>query len=101
MPPSSINGPHPGGRQVRRIGRRWQDARTSARLIREAEALWQIDGRELHCLGGLELGQLIGEVPARQRYWAHRWLACYRAATWLTIGTPMGLAEMATLFASS
>jgi len=90
-----------GAARMRRIGRRWQDVRNWARLIREAEALWQIDGRELHCLGGLELGQLIGEVPGRQRYWAHRWLACYRAATRLTIGTPMGLAEMATLFASS
>ena len=87
MPPSSINGPHPGGRQVRRIGRRWQDARTWARLIREAEALWHVDVRDLHRLGAQELGQLNGEVPGWQRHRVNRWLACYRAATRLTIGT--------------
>jgi hypothetical protein len=88
MAPPPINGPPPGGRQVRRIVRRWQDARTWARLIREAEALWHIDVRDLHRLGALELGQLIGEVPGRQRHRVNRWLACYRVATRLTIDTP-------------
>jgi len=86
-PPTPINGPPPGGRQVRRIGRRWQDAQTWARLIREAEALWHVDVRDLHRLGAQELGQLNGEVPGWQRHRVNRWLACYRAATRLTIGT--------------
>ena len=86
-PPTPINGPPPGGRQVRRIGRRWQDARTWARLIREAEALWHVDVRDLHRLGAQELRQLNGEVPGWQRHRVNRWLACYRAATRLTIGT--------------
>jgi hypothetical protein len=66
----------------------WQDARTWARLIREAEALWHIDVRDLHRLAALELGQLIEEVPKRLRSRVNRWLACYRVATRLTDGRP-------------
>ena len=84
--------PDPGvatvGRQWRRRLARWQDARSWARLIREAETLWHIDVRDLHRLGALELGQLIAEVPARLRARVNRWLAIYRVATRLTIGSP-------------
>ena len=90
MAPPPINGPAAGGRPLHRIVRRWQDARSWARLIREAEALWHIDVRDLHRLAALELGQLIGEVPGRQRPRVNRWLAWYRVATRLTIGSPWG-----------
>jgi hypothetical protein len=76
------------GRQLRRTLACWQDARSWARLIREAETLWHIDVRDLHRLGALELGQLIAEVPARLRARVNRWLAVYRVATRLTIGSP-------------
>jgi len=90
MAPPPINGPAAGGRPLHRIVRRWQDARSWARLIREAEALWHIDVRDLHRLAALELGQLIGEVPGRQRPQVNRWLAWYRVATRLTIRSPWG-----------
>lgn len=45
--------------------RRWQKARTWARLIREAEALWRVNVRDLRRLGALELDQLLQEVPPR------------------------------------
>ena len=38
---------------------RWQDTRTWARLIREAEALWHVNVRDLRRLGALELSQLL------------------------------------------
>ena len=80
-PPPAANGPPPAGRQLRRSVRCWQDARTWARLIREAEALWHIDVRDLHRLAALELGQLIREVPRRFRLGVNRWLALYRCGT--------------------
>jgi hypothetical protein len=86
MAPPPANGAPLAGRQLRRIVRRWQDARTWARLIREAEALWHIDVRDLHRLAALELGQLIEEVPKRLRARVNRWLAWYRVATRLTSG---------------
>jgi hypothetical protein len=61
--------------------RRWQDSRTWARLIREAEALWHVDVRDLRRLGALELSQLLQEVPPSQRGRVNRWLACYGVAT--------------------
>ena len=54
---------------------RWQDTRTWARLIREAEALWHVDVRDLRRLGALELSQLLEEVPPRLRPRVNRWLA--------------------------
>ena len=60
---------------------RWQDTRTWARLIREAEALWHVDVRDLRLLGALELSQLLQEVPPPLRPRVNRWLACYRVHT--------------------
>ncbi|MBV2350631.1 MAG: hypothetical protein ACO3FK_05390 [Vulcanococcus sp.] len=60
---------------------RWQDTRTWARLIREAEALWHVDVRDLRRLGALELSQLLEEVPPSLRPRVNRWLACYRVHT--------------------
>ena len=59
----------------------WQQARTWARLIREAEGLWHVDARELRKIGELELSQLLQEVPPRQRSRVNRWLKGYLAAT--------------------
>ena len=61
--------------------RRWQSARTWARLIREAEALWHVDVRALHRLAAQELGQLVQEVPPRLRRRVNRWLARLGVAT--------------------
>jgi hypothetical protein len=60
---------------------RWQDSRTWARLIREAEALWHVDVRDLRRLGALELSQLLEEVPPRLRPRVNRWLVCYGVCT--------------------
>jgi hypothetical protein len=60
---------------------RWQDIRTWARLIREAEALWHVDVRDLRRLGALELSQLLEEVPPAMRPRVNRWLASYRVQT--------------------
>jgi hypothetical protein len=60
---------------------RWQDTRTWARLIREAEALWHVDVRDLRRLGALELSQLLEEVPPTLRPRVNRWLRCYRVTT--------------------
>ena len=84
--PFATNKPS-SGRQLGAIVRRWQDTRTWARLIREAEALWHIDVRDLHRLAALELGRLIGEVPARLRTRVNRWLVGYRVATRLPISS--------------
>ena len=61
--------------------RQWQQVRTWARLIREAEALWHVDVRELRRLGALELSQLLEEVPPGQRGRVNRWLHRYSVAT--------------------
>ena len=61
--------------------RQWQQVRTWARLIREAEALWHVDVRELRRLGALELSQLLEEVPPSQRGRVNRWLHRYSVAT--------------------
>jgi hypothetical protein len=50
-------------------------------LIREAEALWHVDVRDLRRLGALELSQLLQEVPPPLRPRVNRWLACYRVHT--------------------
>jgi len=57
---------------LRRV-RRWQAARSWARLIREAEALWRIDVRLLHRIAAQELGRLIEEVPPGERNRVNRW----------------------------
>ncbi|WP_320674426.1 hypothetical protein [Prochlorococcus sp. MIT 1341] len=59
----------------------WQQARTWARLIREAECLWHVEARELRRIGAVELSQLLQEVPPRQRSRVNRWLKGYLAAT--------------------
>ena len=61
--------------------RQWQQARTWARLIREAEALWHVDVRALRRIGAEELSQLLAEVPPSQRVRINRWLHGYAAAT--------------------
>ncbi len=61
--------------------RQWQQVRTWARLIREAESLWHVDVRELRRLGALELSQLVHEVPPAQRRRVNRWLHRYSVAT--------------------
>jgi len=71
--------PSPQGLHTR--VQRWQDTRTWARLIREAEALWHVDVRDLRRLGALELLQLVEEVPPLLRPRVNRWLACYRVHT--------------------
>jgi hypothetical protein len=60
---------------------RWQNTRTWARLIREAEALWHVDVRELRRLAALELSQLLEEVPPHLRGRVNRWLERYRVHT--------------------
>ena len=66
---------------------RWQQVRTWARLIREAESLWHVDVRELKRLGALELSQLLNEVPSCQRGRVNRWLTRYSVSTRLPFET--------------
>ena len=66
---------------VRSRLQRWQQVRTWARLIREAESLWHVDVRELKRLGALELAQLLKEVPVGQRSRVNRWLTRYAVST--------------------
>ena len=61
--------------------RQWQQVRTWARLIREAEALWHVDVRALRRMGAQELSQLIEEVPPTHRQRVNRWLDCYAVST--------------------
>jgi hypothetical protein len=61
--------------------RRWQTARTWARLIREAEALWRVDVRVLQRLAARELMGLNQEVPPAQRRRVNRWLQRFHVAT--------------------
>ncbi len=72
------------GARLRSRVRRWQDSRTWARLICEAEALWHVDVRDLRRLAALELGQLLEEVPPGLRPRVNRWLARYRVSTRLS-----------------
>ena len=69
---------------LRRRLRRWQEVRTWARLIREAESLWHVDVRELRRLGAIELSQLLDEVPPTERIRVNRWLIRYSVETRLT-----------------
>ncbi len=65
--------------------RHWQQARSWARLIREAENLWQVDSKELKRLGALELTQLLNEVPPSCRRRVNLWLVKYSVATRLSV----------------
>ena len=76
-PPDSVDGRDP---LLDRL-RRWQTARTWARLIREAEALWHVDVRVLHRVAAQELGQLVQEVPPVMRRRVNLWLKRFRTAT--------------------
>ena len=71
---------HPQHPIQRRL-RHWQQARTWARLIREAEALWHVDVRALRRMGAEELSQLLEEIPPTQRHRINRWLHGYAVAT--------------------
>jgi len=79
-PPVPPEAPHRRDPLLDRL-RRWQTARTWARLIREAEALWHVDVRILHRLAALELGQLLEEVPPRMRGRVNQWLKRFHTAT--------------------
>lgn len=68
-----------GGPQQRVL--RWQAVRSWARLIREAEALWRVDVRDLRRLAAHELGQLLQEVPPRLRHRVNRWLERLQVVT--------------------
>lgn len=71
-------------RQIRSPGlrvQRWQSVRTWARLIREAEALWHVEARDLRRLGAQELAQLLVEVPPSLRGRVNRWLATLGVCT--------------------
>ena len=72
---------HRRRRPIQNRLRRWQQVRTWARLIREAEALWHVDVRALRRMGAEELSQLLEEVPPAQRQRINRWLDGYRVAT--------------------
>ncbi len=61
--------------------RHWQQARSWARLIKEAEHLWHVDSRELKRLGALELTQLLHEVPPSYRRRVNLWLIKFSVAT--------------------
>jgi hypothetical protein len=76
-PPSSGDAT---GHLLQRV-RRWQTARTWARLIREAEALWRVDVRALHRLAAQELVQLPQEVPPRLRRRVNLWLKRFHVVT--------------------
>ena len=67
--------------KIRRSLRHWQQARSWARLIREAEILWKVDHKELKRLGALELSQLINEIPPAFRRRVNLWLVKYSVAT--------------------
>ena len=50
-------------------------------MIREAEALWHVDVRTVRRLAARELGQLIVEVPRRDRERVNRWLVSFGVST--------------------
>jgi hypothetical protein len=80
---------HPGPSDPQRLVKRWQAARTWARLIREAECLWHVDVRTLHRLAAQELGQLQHEVPPTMRLRVNNWLQRFGVATRLGMAEPL------------
>ncbi|AFY27616.1 hypothetical protein [Cyanobium gracile] len=77
----SPTGSADGGDPAQQCVRRWQTARTWARLIREAEALWRVDVRALRRLASQELFQLVQEVPPRLRRRVNLWLVRFNVLT--------------------
>ena len=67
--------------KIRRSLRHWQQVRSWARLIREAENLWKVDHKELKRLGALELSQLISEISPAYRRRINLWLIKFSVAT--------------------
>ncbi len=61
--------------------RAWQQGRSWARLICEAECLWKVDSKPVRRLGALELSQLLNEIPSSQRARVNRWLNIFSAST--------------------
>ena len=66
---------------LRKTLREWQQVRTWARLILEAESLWHDESKAMRRLAALELSQLLDEVPTAQRRRVDRWLEVYSAST--------------------
>ena len=79
---------HLESRKIRRSLRHWQQVRSWARLIREAEILWKVDQKELKRLGALELSQLINEIPPGYRRRVNLWLIKFSLATRFDCGKP-------------
>ena len=67
--------------QIVRSLYKWQQVRSWARLIREAEILWHDEQKELKRLGALELDQLIKEIPFSYRRRINLWLVKYSVGT--------------------
>ena len=67
--------------KIRRSLHHWQQVRSWARLIREAEILWREEQKALKRLGALELGQLIKEIPPSYRRRVNLWLIKFSVAT--------------------
>ena len=57
--------------------RHWQEVRSWARLIKEAQKLWHDDAKALRRLGALEISQLFSEVPPVLARRVHMWLDKY------------------------
>ncbi len=66
---------------IRRSLHHWQQVRSWARLIREAEMLWHDEQKELKRLGALELTQLIKEIPPAYTRRINLWLIKYSVGT--------------------
>ncbi|MCP9926846.1 hypothetical protein [Cyanobium sp. CH-040] len=71
----------PGLSQPRCSLQRWQAARSWARLIREAEALWHVEALAMHRLAAQELGSLLEEVPPGLRRRVNPWLERFGVLT--------------------
>ncbi len=67
--------------KIRRSLQNWQQVRSWARLIREAEILWKVDQKELKRLGALELSQLMKEIPPAYRRRINLWLVKFSLRT--------------------
>ena len=79
-------------RKIKSSLRNWQQARSWARLIKEAEILWQDEQKELKRLGALELSQLIEEIPPSYRRRVNLWLIKFSKYTsLLSIGSSFRL----------
>ena len=78
---------HPHQRPLRSRLRQWQQVRTWARLIREAEALWHVDVRDVSRMGADVLSVLFEVVPSPLSKRVNRWLRCYAVATRLTVAS--------------